>query len=414
MDVRGVGGPSGVRRRGQRHRHAARARGRPPGRRPQGRVRLERRHHLRRPGPGRAPRPGDAAAAAAVALRRGQEGGRRLPVAYRELHDLEFTALALANVYGPRQNPHGEAGVVAIFGQATAGRGAVHHLRRRLVRPATTSSSTTWSTPSPAPSTPGTACCSTSAPGSRRRPAPALRRRGRRRRASTAEPVHAPTAPGRAPPVVPRPRPGRDPPRLAPWTTLGDGVATTIASFRSDAPPDAVSGASERPTADSAVGRRRTADGQRKRSSSGAADDLGGDGALAEPRRVDAADDGDGDAGGLAHDELGGRRQLVGDAHLGDLQLAAVGVLGARGGRRRRRRRRTPMATSVTPRRHVRPKVSQTITPTFTPALRAWRPSRIRAGRAVGVDGEQGGPAAAPCSTGRCRRWRRRSRAWSR
>lgn len=36
-------------------------------------------------------------------------------VAYRELHGLEFTALALANVYGPRQNPHGEAGVVAIF-----------------------------------------------------------------------------------------------------------------------------------------------------------------------------------------------------------------------------------------------------------------------------------------------------------
>jgi UDP-glucose 4-epimerase len=35
--------------------------------------------------------------------------------AYRELHDLEFTSLALANVYGPRQNPHGEAGVVAIF-----------------------------------------------------------------------------------------------------------------------------------------------------------------------------------------------------------------------------------------------------------------------------------------------------------
>ena len=36
-------------------------------------------------------------------------------VAYRELHSLEFTALALANVYGPRQDPHGEAGVVAIF-----------------------------------------------------------------------------------------------------------------------------------------------------------------------------------------------------------------------------------------------------------------------------------------------------------
>ncbi len=35
--------------------------------------------------------------------------------AYRVLHELEFTALALANVYGPRQDPHGEAGVVAIF-----------------------------------------------------------------------------------------------------------------------------------------------------------------------------------------------------------------------------------------------------------------------------------------------------------
>jgi UDP-glucose 4-epimerase len=42
--------------------------------------------------------------------------------AYRELHDLEFTSLALANVYGPRQNPHGEAGVVAIFaGRLVAG-----------------------------------------------------------------------------------------------------------------------------------------------------------------------------------------------------------------------------------------------------------------------------------------------------
>jgi UDP-glucose 4-epimerase len=42
--------------------------------------------------------------------------------AYRALHDLEYTALALANVYGPRQDPHGEAGVVAIFtGRLLAG-----------------------------------------------------------------------------------------------------------------------------------------------------------------------------------------------------------------------------------------------------------------------------------------------------
>ena len=43
-------------------------------------------------------------------------------VAYRALHGLEFCALALANVYGPRQDPHGEAGVVAIFaGRLLAG-----------------------------------------------------------------------------------------------------------------------------------------------------------------------------------------------------------------------------------------------------------------------------------------------------
>lgn len=42
--------------------------------------------------------------------------------AYRALHGLEYTALALANVYGPRQDPHGEAGVVAIFtGKLLAG-----------------------------------------------------------------------------------------------------------------------------------------------------------------------------------------------------------------------------------------------------------------------------------------------------
>ena len=41
-------------------------------------------------------------------------GGLYLDV-YRALHGLAGTTLALANVYGPRQDPHGEAGVVAIF-----------------------------------------------------------------------------------------------------------------------------------------------------------------------------------------------------------------------------------------------------------------------------------------------------------
>lgn len=41
---------------------------------------------------------------------------------YREVQGLDSTVLALANVYGPRQDPHGEAGVVAIFaGKLLAG-----------------------------------------------------------------------------------------------------------------------------------------------------------------------------------------------------------------------------------------------------------------------------------------------------
>src|SRR5207249_4224236 len=34
---------------------------------------------------------------------------------YFQLYGLETVALRYSNVYGPRQNPHGEAGVVAIF-----------------------------------------------------------------------------------------------------------------------------------------------------------------------------------------------------------------------------------------------------------------------------------------------------------
>jgi len=34
---------------------------------------------------------------------------------YQQSHGLNYTVLRYANVYGPRQNPHGEAGVVAIF-----------------------------------------------------------------------------------------------------------------------------------------------------------------------------------------------------------------------------------------------------------------------------------------------------------
>ncbi len=34
---------------------------------------------------------------------------------YKAVHGLDYIALRYSNVYGPRQNPHGEAGVVAIF-----------------------------------------------------------------------------------------------------------------------------------------------------------------------------------------------------------------------------------------------------------------------------------------------------------
>ena len=41
---------------------------------------------------------------------------------YRRLHGMSTLALRMANVYGPRQDPHGEAGVVSIFcGIAAAG-----------------------------------------------------------------------------------------------------------------------------------------------------------------------------------------------------------------------------------------------------------------------------------------------------
>ena len=34
---------------------------------------------------------------------------------YKEIYGIDYISLRFANIYGPRQNPHGEAGVVAIF-----------------------------------------------------------------------------------------------------------------------------------------------------------------------------------------------------------------------------------------------------------------------------------------------------------
>ena len=51
---------------------------------------------------------------------------------FARIHGISTVALRMANVYGPGQDPHGEAGVVAIFcgAAASGGRGAA--LRRRL------------------------------------------------------------------------------------------------------------------------------------------------------------------------------------------------------------------------------------------------------------------------------------------
>lgn len=40
--------------------------------------------------------------------------------AYAAMYGMESICLALSNVYGPRQNPHGDAGVIALFGSAIA------------------------------------------------------------------------------------------------------------------------------------------------------------------------------------------------------------------------------------------------------------------------------------------------------
>lgn len=44
--------------------------------------------------------------------------GENYVAAFGRLHGFAWTSLRLGNVYGPRQDPHGEAGVVAIFGTA--------------------------------------------------------------------------------------------------------------------------------------------------------------------------------------------------------------------------------------------------------------------------------------------------------
>ncbi len=55
---------------------------------------------------------------------------------FRQEHGLNYTVLRYANVYGPRQDPHGEAGVVAIFcNRMIAGEGVKVFARKSVGDP---------------------------------------------------------------------------------------------------------------------------------------------------------------------------------------------------------------------------------------------------------------------------------------
>ena len=63
------------------------------------------------------PTPESHPAAPASAYGAAKLSGEAYGGVFAKLYGLEFIALRYANVYGPRQDPHGEAGVVAIFAQ---------------------------------------------------------------------------------------------------------------------------------------------------------------------------------------------------------------------------------------------------------------------------------------------------------
>ncbi|MFI7053003.1 NAD-dependent epimerase/dehydratase family protein [Streptosporangium canum] len=64
------------------------------------------------------PVPGDAAVDPRSPYAASKLSAETYLAAFRALHGIDYTTLVLANVYGPRQSPEGEAGVVAIFTDA--------------------------------------------------------------------------------------------------------------------------------------------------------------------------------------------------------------------------------------------------------------------------------------------------------
>ncbi len=233
-------------------------------------------------------------------------------VAYRELHALEFCALALANVYGPRQDPHGEAGVVAIFSDKLLRGESGHDLRRRRadarlrlrrrrrrrLRPCRHA----WR---------------------RSRPQHRDRERGVGERA---RPCHGRARRDRPPPRS-MPRPGPERSSAAPSTP--SAPASTWDGGRGPSSRQAWTACSSRQAPSRLLSRLLRAERQRKRSSAGGRRISSATDPRREPGRVDAAHHRHGDRARLAHDELGRRRHLVGHAHLGRHQVSSHGVRGA-------------------------------------------------------------------------------------
>ncbi|MFI7609626.1 NAD-dependent epimerase/dehydratase family protein [Nonomuraea terrae] len=71
--------------------------------------------------PATIPVPGDAPTDPRSPYAASKLSGETYLAAFRALHGIEYTTLVLSNVYGPRQAPEGEAGVVAIFTDALLG-----------------------------------------------------------------------------------------------------------------------------------------------------------------------------------------------------------------------------------------------------------------------------------------------------
>ncbi|MEQ4725130.1 NAD-dependent epimerase/dehydratase family protein [Nonomuraea sp. B19D2] len=68
--------------------------------------------------PATIPVPGDAPTDPRSPYAASKLGGETYLAAFRALYGIEYTTLVLSNVYGPRQSPEGEAGVVSIFTDA--------------------------------------------------------------------------------------------------------------------------------------------------------------------------------------------------------------------------------------------------------------------------------------------------------